>query len=127
MMTASNLRNDAKHKGRMGSIPPPVVVENKRQVVNCLQDHGNELQGFGVVQCGLFGSFVKDKAIHDQSDVDILVAFDPGKKTFDNFMGLSFFLEELFGRSVDLVTIESLSPHISPYILKEVEYVSINA
>ncbi len=104
-----------------------LAVKNKTQVMHRLEEHSDELQSFGVNQCGLFGSFVKDIAIHDQSDVDILVAFIPEKKTFDNFMGLSFFLEDLFGRSVDLVTVESLSPHISPHILKEVEYVSINS
>ncbi|MEM9214442.1 MAG: nucleotidyltransferase family protein [Cyanobacteria bacterium P01_F01_bin.150] len=103
------------------------VVTNKAQVLDRLQAHLDTLQTFGVRQCGLFGSFVKDVAIHEQSDVDILVAFESEKKTFDNFMGLSFFLEELLGRSVDLVTIESLSPHIGPHILHEVEYVSFNS
>ncbi|MEL7329393.1 MAG: nucleotidyltransferase, partial [Cyanobacteria bacterium J06559_1] len=44
--------------------------------------------------------------------------------TFDNYMNLAFRLEDLFGRDVDLVTVESLSPHIGPHILAEVEYVS---
>ncbi len=65
--------------------------------------------------------------IHDQSDVDILVDFDPSKKTFGNFMNLAFFLEDIFGRKVDLVTTESLSPHIGPRILDEVEYGSISS
>ena len=112
--------------GELTTIQQP-AVKNKMQVIHRLEDHCVELQAFGISQCGLFGSFVKDKAIHDQRDVDILVAFIPEKKTFDNFMGLSFFLEDLFGRSVDLVTVESLSPHIGPHILKEVEYVSINS
>src|SRR5919205_76496 len=55
-------------------------------------------------------------------DVDILVEFEEGRKSFDNFMRLSFFLEELFGRRVELLTAESLSPHIGPHILREVEY-----
>jgi len=57
----------------------------------------------------------------ERSDVDILVEFEPEQKTFDNFMQLAFFLEDLSGRNVDLITIESLSPHIGPYILHEVE------
>jgi uncharacterized protein len=102
-------------------------VQTKIQVISLLQKSQQELQGFGVNRCGIFGSFVRDLAIHDQSDVDILVAFEPDQKTFDNFMQLSFFLEDLFGRAVDLVTIESLSPYIGPRILEEVEYVSITA
>jgi predicted nucleotidyltransferase len=52
-----------------------------------------------------------------------LVVFQPGMKTFNNFMDLCFFLEDLFGRSVDLVTPESLSPFFGQRILDEVEYV----
>lgn len=100
-------------------------VQTKGQVLSLLQDHKQELYHFGVRRCGLFGSFVRDTAIHDRSDVDVLVAFDPEQKTFDNFISLAFFLEELFGRAVDLVTVESLSPYISPRILNEVEYVAL--
>ena len=74
------------------------------------------------MRCGLFGSFVRDTAV-DQSDVDMLVVFDPALKTFHNFMDLCFFLEDLFGRKVDVVTPESLSPFIGARILQEVEYV----
>ena len=49
--------------------------------------------------------------------------FEQGKKTFDNFIQLSFLLEDLFKRRVELVTIESLSPYIGPHIMSEVEYV----
>ncbi|MBW4541718.1 MAG: nucleotidyltransferase family protein [Myxacorys chilensis ATA2-1-KO14] len=101
-------------------------VQTKAQVLSLLHENQQELQQFGVDRCGVFGSFVRD-AIHEQSDVDILVVFDPEQKTFDNFMHLAFFLEDLFGRSVDLVTVESLSPYIGPKILREVEYVSVSA
>ena len=46
-------------------------------------------------------------------------------KTFDNFIQLSFLLEDLFKRRVELVTAESLSPHIGPFIMSEVEYVTV--
>ena len=102
-----------------------VSVQNKNQVLSLLDQHKQELRNFGVARCGVFGSFVRDTAIHDKSDVDILVAFEPDEKTFDNFIHLSFFLEELFERAVDLITVESLSPYIGSHILAEVEYVSI--
>ena len=102
----------------------PNSVRNKAQVISLLQDHQQELRRFGVERFGIFGSFVRDREIHDRSDVDILVAFKPGQKTFDNFIQLSFFLEGLLGRAIDLVTVESLSPYIGPRILQEVEYVS---
>jgi uncharacterized protein len=102
-----------------------VSVQSKNQVLSLLNKHKQELRNFGVARCGVFGSFVRDIAIHDKSDVDILVAFEPDKKTFDNFIHLSFFLEDLFERAVDLITVESLSPYIGSHILAEVEYVSV--
>ena len=72
---------------------------------------------------GLFGSFARGNQ-KPESDVDLLVEFDPDRKTFDNFMGLAFLLEDLLERRVELVTPEALSPHIGPRILKEVEYVA---
>jgi uncharacterized protein len=104
-----------------------MTVQSKAQVLSLLQEHQQELRNFGVERCGIFGSFVRDVAIHPRSDVDILVAFNPEQKTFDNFMNLSFFLEDLFERSIDLITIESLSPYIGLRILEEVEYVPISA
>ncbi len=50
----------------------------------------------------------------------------PGKKSFDNFLELCFFLEDLLGRRVEALTPESLSPHIGPRILDEVQYVSLD-
>ena len=46
----------------------------------------------------------------ERSDIDIIVEFEEGKKNFDNFMNLAFYLEELFGRKVGLLTPESISP-----------------
>jgi len=53
------------------------------------------------------------------------VEFESGCKTFDNFMRVALFLEELFARRVELVTPEALSPYIGPHILREVEYVPL--
>jgi uncharacterized protein len=63
----------------------------------------------------------------NENAIDILVSFEPEKKTFDNFMGLAFFLEEIFGRKVDLITLESLNPYISQEILNTVEYIKIRS
>jgi len=57
-----------------------------------------------------------------ESDVDILIEFKGGYETFDNYMELKFFLEGLFGRKVDLVTIDALRPQLKQDILKEVSY-----
>lgn len=92
-------------------------------ILELIQEHGTEIRNFGVKRLGLFGSFARGRP-HQDSDVDFLVEFDPGRKSFDAFMGLAFFLEELLGRRVELVTPESLSPHIGPHILREAKYVT---
>lgn len=98
-----------------------MAVQTKEELFAFLTENRQKIQDFGVKRCGLFGSFVRGQQSLT-SDVDILVEFEPDQKTFDNFMDLAFFLEDLFGRKVDLVTIESLSPYIGPHILQEVEY-----
>ena len=97
-------------------------VQTKQDIVKLLEENQTRLEKFGVKQLGLFGSFVREEQ-NTQSDVDLLVEFKAGQKTFDNFMGLSFFLEDLFQQPVELVTTDSLSPYIGPYITREVEYV----
>ena len=99
-------------------------VRTKEEVLTIMRNHQQEIKELGVKRYGSFGSFAREQNT-EQSDVDILVEFEPGQKTFDNFMQLAFLLKDLLGREVDLVTAESLSPHIGPQILKEVEYASI--
>jgi predicted nucleotidyltransferase len=87
-------------------------------VIDILKSHEREIKKrFGVKRIGLFGSFARGEQ-KDTSDVDILVEFE--EPTFDNFMNLAFFLEDLFSRRVELVTPDSLSPYIAPYVKKEV-------
>jgi len=76
---------------------------------------------FGVKRLGIFGSFSRGEAT-DFSDVDILVEFEKGEKSFDNFMNLKFYLEDLLGREIDLVTTDALRPELKDEILKEVLY-----
>lgn len=97
-------------------------VDCKTSVIDRLLGAQKELVSLGVKSVGLFGSFVREEP-SPSSDVDLLVEFKPGMGTFDNFMDVSFFLEDLLGRKVEVVTPEALSPHIGPHILKEVEVV----
>jgi len=98
------------------------VVQTKEELSGLILSHRNEIEKFGVIRIGLFGSFIRGTQ-NSESDVDILVEFAPTKKNFRNFMNLIFFLEDLLHRKVELITNESLSPYLKPYILKEVEYV----
>jgi predicted nucleotidyltransferase len=79
-----------------------------------------EIRALGVRRLALFGSVLRDEARPD-SDVDLLVQFVPGLKTFDHFLALCDLLEERLGRRVELVTTEALSPFIGPRILAKAE------
>jgi len=101
-----------------------IEVGTKQDVLSLLAGSRRRLAALGVRRIGLFGSFARGEQKPD-SDVDLLVEFEPGQKTFDHFMELSFFLEDALNRRVELVTMESLSPYIGPRILEEVEYAPI--
>lgn len=103
-----------------------VPVNSKDEIVERIMAARRQLVSLGVRSIGLFGSFVRGEQTLS-SDVDIFLEFEPAKHTFDNFMEVSFFLEDLFGRRVEIVTPESLSPHIGPHILREVERIDIAA
>jgi predicted nucleotidyltransferase len=98
-------------------------ILHKDNILQLLADNKQQLFAYGVNQIGLFGSYVRNEATNN-SDIDLLVDLQKDKKTFKNFLSLNYYLEDLFNRKVELVTTQSLSPHIGPQILKTVEYVS---
>src|SRR5712692_1411848 len=109
----------------MTAVITETPVPNKEKVLSLIPTQQVRIKALGVKRLGLFGSFVHGEQRAD-SDIDLLVEFEPGQKTFDNFMQLSFFLEDLFNRKVELLTTESLSPYIGPHILQEVKYVTFS-
>lgn len=95
---------------------------NRSQTLQILREHRNVLERrFGVTRLALFGSTVRDAARPD-SDVDILVAFD-GPATSQRYFGLQFYLEDLLGRPIDLVTEKALRPELRPYVEREAVHV----
>ncbi|WP_448374347.1 nucleotidyltransferase family protein [Fervidobacterium sp.] len=80
------------------------------------------VQNFGVEEIALFGSYARGEE-SEESDIDILVQFKEGYKTFDNYMDLKFYFEELFGKTVDLVIKSAIKPRLKPYILEGAKYV----
>ena len=76
---------------------------------------------YGVDRLALFGSTVRDAARAD-SDIDILVSFN-GPATSERYFGVQFFLEDLLGRPVDLVTDKALRPELRPFIEREAVHV----
>lgn len=102
------------------------IIRTKKDVLKILHQNRDRLKTLGVRKIALFGSLVRGEQYPD-SDIDLLVEFEAGQKTFDAFMELSFLLEEVFQRRIELVRVESLSPYIGPHILKEVEYAALAA
>ena len=85
------------------------------EVIRLLTEHKPVLvQRFAVRTLALFGSTARDTARED-SDVDVLVAFD-GPATSKRYFGVQFYLEDLLGRDVDLVTEDALRPRLRPYV-----------
>ena len=78
-------------------------------------------QRFGVTRLALFGSTVRNAAT-ENSDIDILVAFD-GPATSSRYFGVQFYLEDLFGCNVDLVTEKALRPELRPFVERDAVHV----
>ncbi len=100
------------------------ALSDKIHVLDFLKTNKRDLARFKVRKLGLFGSYFRGQQT-EKSDIDFLVEFEEGKKTFDNFIGLVDYLESAFGKEVELVTKEAVSKHILPYIEKEISYVKI--
>jgi len=92
----------------------------REQAVALLVASEAEIRALGVERLALFGSVVRGEARPD-SDVDLLVKFAPGAKTYVNFFALSELLEGCLGHPVELVTLEALSPFLGPRILAEAQ------
>ena len=89
------------------------------KILKSLERSKAELSEMGVRKIGLFGSYRRNEA-NKLSDLDFLVILE--KTSFDNYMNVKFYLEDLFGCPVDLVLEETLKPRLRPIILEEVIY-----
>lgn len=95
---------------------------DRTATLDLLSRHKPEMQRrFGVQRLALFGSRAREGARED-SDVDILVEFD-GPATSARYFGLQFFLEDLLGAPVDLVTQRALRPQLRPFVEREAIHV----
>ncbi|MBL8218043.1 MAG: nucleotidyltransferase family protein [Bryobacterales bacterium] len=96
---------------------PDIALTTERAIERLLAAEP-QIRALGVQRLALFGSVARGQARPD-SDVDILVQFTPGAKTFRRFLALNELLEDILGRRVELVTTEALSPFLGPRILAE--------
>ncbi len=92
---------------------------NREEILRKLAENRETIRGFGVRRLGIFGSYARGEQ-GETSDMDFLVEFE--QATFDNYFDLKFFLEDLFGREVDLVIEDTIKPRIRATILEETVY-----
>jgi len=92
------------------------MKQRKEEILNALRDSEAKIKSFGVRSLSLFGSYARGEDT-PESDLDFIVEFE--KKSFDSYMDLKLFLEELFRRPVDLVLADGIKPRLRAAILRE--------
>lgn len=91
---------------------------NRERILSILADSKPVLSArYGVSRLALFGSAARDAA-RPGSDVDVLVSFD-GSASSARYFGVQFYLEDLLGRPVDLVTEKALRKELRPFVEKD--------
>lgn len=94
---------------------------SKNEILNKLNDLKPILhRDYSVKEIGLFGSF-SDDSYTDDSDIDLLVEFE--RPVGWKYLSLEIYLENIFGRKIDLVTKNALKEQIKDRILDQVKYV----
>src|SRR5687768_14081696 len=95
-------------------------VSTRADVVATIKANRQALKRYRVRSLALFGSAARNR-LRKGSDIDVLVQFD--ETTWANYIGLKFYLEDLLGREVDIVTLKALKPATKPFIEKDLLYV----
>ena len=98
------------------------AVQSKDQVFERVRLHQSALKLFGAARLGLFGSFVRGEQT-EESDVDFVVEFEPGKKKLHSFLDIADYLEMLMGRKTDVLTWDGMADFVRKHVTDEVEYV----
>src|ERR1700690_4248306 len=93
-----------------------------KDVRSNLETHKDIIKKFGIKRIGIFGSVARNEERPD-SDIDLLLDFEPGEKTYRNFYNSSSFLESLFSRPIDVTTPQAINSRLNKYIDKDITYV----
>ena len=96
-------------------------MKSREDILSVIEQNQAALKKLGVRRLGLFGSCARGEATAE-SDLDFVVEFSD--KSFDAYMDLKSFLEDLFRSRVDLVTVSSIKPRLLPIIQRETVYAS---
>jgi uncharacterized protein len=90
---------------------------DRAAILGLLAQHQPMLRTMGVSSLAIFGSVARDEA-GPESDVDVLVELE-APVTFDRYMDVKFYLEDLLAKPVDLVTALSLKPQLRSIVERE--------
>jgi len=111
------------------NIDVKILFQRLKYVMDCdlvlttLKQHQADLTAFGVKSLAIFGSVARGDA-ESGSDIDILVAFHQKPVTFDIYMDVKLYLEDLLDNAVDLVISESLHPRLKKYVNQDAVHVT---
>lgn len=98
-------------------------MTTKENILKTLKSNKLKLSKLGIRNVGLFGSYLHNIQ-SSESDIDLLIDFEPEKENFDNYMAVYDLFEKIFkNEKIEVVTKNGLSPYIGPKILNEVQYV----
>jgi uncharacterized protein len=103
------------------------MIYTKHDIQKILQINKNKIIEYGAKRLGLFGSYSLGEQ-NEKNDLDFVVEFNKEQKTYKNFIHLCYYLEELFGKNVDLLTLESLPKNrqFIKNVLEEVVFIVEN-
>jgi uncharacterized protein len=119
-MPAGTTRGEKRYPdGRITGVRYTVLTADG--ILGTLAEDRERIRSPGIRRIGVFGSFARGEE-REESDIDILIEFEEGGRSFDTYMDLKFFLEDLFGRRVDLVDRDAIKPALAPHILWSVRY-----
>lgn len=101
------------------------TLHTKEQILKLLEENREQIKEFGVSKLGLFGSYAKGEQIED-SDINFIVEFNEGMKSYQSLLDLTDFLEHVFQHKVDVVTKQAIASWLKPYIDEYIIYVEFN-
>lgn len=99
------------------------MILTAESVLQTLEDQAETLRSFGVVRIGVFGSTARGEARED-SDLDLILELKDYEA--DKYFGVCEFIEDLFGREVDIVTPGGIRIELKSYILPDIRYAKIS-
>ena len=120
------VRGNERDNPRLPGMPPTFSVSPVNDPIAMIEKQAQRLRSLGARRIGVFGSFARGDT-SPESDIDIYLEFEPGKKNYDNFFAIYELLTQVFGRRIDLVTEGALSERKARIILPTARYAAIDS